>query len=68
MFVGSLEAGQSVTHQPSVGEHTHLYVISGAVQLGGETLQAGDAARITGREPVTLHSTEGTELVVWDLA
>jgi quercetin 2,3-dioxygenase len=68
MFVGSLEVGQSVTHQPSIGERTHLYVISGAVQLGGETLHAGDAARITGRESVTLKAKEGTELVVWDLA
>jgi redox-sensitive bicupin YhaK (pirin superfamily) len=68
MFVGSLEAGQSVTHRPTVGEHTHLYVISGAIQLGGDTLQAGDAARITGREALTLQAQTPTELVVWDLA
>jgi redox-sensitive bicupin YhaK (pirin superfamily) len=68
LYVGSLEAGQSVTHQPAVGEHQHLYVISGSVRLGEQTLATGEAARITGRAALTLRAEAPTELLLWDLA
>src|SRR5437764_861130 len=37
LYVGSLEPGQSITHQPTVGEHQHLYVVTGSVRLGEQT-------------------------------
>src|SRR5438270_168075 len=54
MLVGSLAAGETVVHRPTVGERTHLYVVSGRVRLGEETLDTGDAARITGRGELTI--------------
>jgi quercetin 2,3-dioxygenase len=67
MFVGSFETGQTLTHRNSVGKHGHLYVVSGQVKLGEETVGAGDAARITGREALSIQVESPTELVVWDL-
>jgi redox-sensitive bicupin YhaK (pirin superfamily) len=67
MWVGSLEAGQRVTHRPAVGERSHLYLASGRVRLGEETLTAGDSARITGKEEWSLQVEEPADLVVWDL-
>jgi redox-sensitive bicupin YhaK (pirin superfamily) len=67
MFVGSLDAGQSVVHPSSVGERTHLYVVSGRVLLGDATLETGDAARVTGRADLVIRAEESAELVVWDL-
>lgn len=68
MLVGSLDAGDAVVHRPSVGEHTHLYVVSGRVRVDDETLESGDAARITGRGDLAIAAEEASELVVWDLA
>jgi redox-sensitive bicupin YhaK (pirin superfamily) len=68
MWVGSLAAGDVVEHRPTVGEHVHVYVVSGRVLVGGETLETGDAARITGRGPLRFEAEQAAELVVWDLA
>ena len=68
MSVGRLEAGQSVTHRPAVGERSHLYVASGTVRVNGETLHAGDAARATGIEAWEIRAETDAELVVWDLS
>ncbi len=68
MFVGNLEAGRAVTHRPTVGEHSHLYVVSGRVRLGAETLDAGDAVRISGRDEWTIEAEADAHLVLWDLA
>jgi quercetin 2,3-dioxygenase len=68
MFVGSFEAGQTLTHRNTVGEHSHLYVVSGQVRIGEETLVTGDAARVTGHEELSIQAEAPTELVVWDLA
>ena len=68
MFVGSLAAGDTVLHRPTAGERVHLYVVSGRVRVGDETLDTGDAARIIGRGELTIEAEEPSELVVWDLA
>jgi quercetin 2,3-dioxygenase len=67
MFVGSFESGQMLTHRNTVGEHSQLYVVSGQIRIGEETLAAGDAARVTGREELSIQVEAPTELVVWDL-
>jgi hypothetical protein len=67
MLVGTFAAGETVVHRPTVGEHTHLYVVSGRVRVGDETLTTGDAARMTGRGELTIQAEEPAELVVWDL-
>jgi redox-sensitive bicupin YhaK (pirin superfamily) len=68
MLVGSLEAGQSITHQPTIGRRSHVYVVSGSVRMGNETLSEGDAARVTGTAELSIQALEPAELVVWDLA
>jgi quercetin 2,3-dioxygenase len=68
MFVGSFEAGQTLAHRNTVGEHSHLYVVTGQVRIGEETLAAGDAVRVTGREELLIQVEAPSELVVWDLA
>jgi redox-sensitive bicupin YhaK (pirin superfamily) len=67
MFVGSFETGQSLTHRNTGGEHSHLYVVGGQVRIGEEILNAGDAARVTGREELSIQVEAPTELVLWDL-
>lgn len=67
MLVGSLETGQTLTHRNSIGDHTHVYLVSGQVRVGDETLGAGAAVRVIGREPLSIEVEAPTELVVWDL-
>jgi quercetin 2,3-dioxygenase len=67
MWVGTFDTGQSLTHRNNVGEHSHLYVASGQVRIGDETLHAGDAVRITGREELVIEVLAPSDLVLWDL-
>jgi redox-sensitive bicupin YhaK (pirin superfamily) len=49
-----------------VAPHVHLFVARGRVRLDDHELAAGDAARLTDHESVTVVATEpDTELLVW---
>ncbi|MDX2297889.1 MULTISPECIES: pirin family protein [Streptomyces] len=60
-------------HRPSPGDEVplpdadtlYVHVVRGAVRLAGETLTAGDAARITAERPPAVEAAEAAELLVW---
>ncbi|HEX9760376.1 MAG TPA: pirin family protein [Candidatus Acidoferrales bacterium] len=47
IYVSRLEPGQQVTHTLGEGRRAYLFVTEGEVRWNGETLRAGDQARIT---------------------
>ncbi|MDX3224718.1 pirin family protein [Streptomyces sp. ME19-01-6] len=59
--------------RPAAGERTELpaapwvyaHVVRGEVDLSGETLTAGDAARITDGRGLSAQALSGAELLVW---
>ncbi|MFE6336693.1 pirin family protein [Streptomyces sp. NPDC057798] len=50
------------------GAHVYVHVVRGEVRLAGETLGAGDAARISGAKDVEAVGVTGAELLMWDMA
>jgi redox-sensitive bicupin YhaK (pirin superfamily) len=50
------------------GAHVYVHVVRGEVRLAGETLGAGDAARIGGAKDVEAVGVTGVELLMWELA
>ena len=64
MFVSALSAGRSVRHEFRDGTGGYLYVISGAISLGGERLAAGDAARISDEPSIEIGAEEASELIL----
>jgi redox-sensitive bicupin YhaK (pirin superfamily) len=46
IYTSLLALGQSVTHKLSQGRRAYLFVINGNLKLNGETLAAGDQARV----------------------
>ena len=48
--------------------HAWVQVARGTVQLDGQTLQPGDGAAVEGASQIRLESTDGAELLVFDLA
>ena len=63
-----LEAGETVTID-GVGERrVFVQVVSGAVEVNGETLGAGDGARIRDSESVRFAAQSETEFLVFNLA
>jgi redox-sensitive bicupin YhaK (pirin superfamily) len=61
LHLGKLAAGDFLKHQLAPGRHGWVQVITGNLDVNGETLQAGDAAQIS--EETALRLTAGKEPV-----
>jgi quercetin 2,3-dioxygenase len=68
LYAMLLAAGESVTHRLRPGRHAWVQVAGGAVTLNGKPLRAGDGAAVSGEETVTLSASEGSEVLLFDLA
>jgi quercetin 2,3-dioxygenase len=64
VFVSSLSAGRSVSHEFRDGTGGYLYVISGALTLGDERLTTGDAATVADESSIELAAEEPSELIL----
>ena len=67
VHVGSLGAGTEVVHPLGEGRGAYLYVIEGAVMLGGHALGTGDAAKVQSEAELTIRATEASELILVDV-
>ncbi|MFF0585780.1 pirin family protein [Streptomyces sp. NPDC003781] len=66
LHVRRLTAGER-TAVPD-GAHVYVHVVRGEVRLGGETLGAGDAARITNAEGADAVAMTRAEVLMWEMA
>jgi redox-sensitive bicupin YhaK (pirin superfamily) len=64
VFVSAVSAGRSVDHAFREGTGGYLYVISGAITLGGERLSTGDAATISDEPSIEITAEEASELIL----
>jgi quercetin 2,3-dioxygenase len=68
VYASILDEGKSVTADLAEGRHAWVQVISGAVDLNGYTLEAGDGAAGSEETKLKLTAhTRGTELLLFDL-
>ena len=68
LYASILSSGEQVTHVLAEGRHAWVQLISGTLEVNGETLDPGDAAAIS--EESTLSLTAGrdkTEFLLFDL-
>jgi hypothetical protein len=66
-YVSRLRAGDRVTHELKPGRRAFFYVIEGEVALNGETLAAGDQARITDSTRLEIAGSRESEIILIDL-
>jgi redox-sensitive bicupin YhaK (pirin superfamily) len=62
--VSFLEAGKNASYPLGSGYGAYLYVASGEVNVGDETLWQGDAAKITNEDSVKVNAERDSELAV----
>lgn len=67
IYIAAFDPGPSVTHPLAQGRRAYAFVISGALELNGEALAAGDQARITEESQLVLAASAPTELILLDL-
>lgn len=67
IFAGLFDAGESAEYRPTPGRLGYLHVAQGSVRLNGQTLRAGDGARIADETVLTIEGIEGGEVLLFDL-
>jgi len=68
LYAGLLASGESVSHELLPGRYAWLHVARGKVELGGETLGAGDAAAFEQAGNIAVSPLEACEILLFDLA
>jgi hypothetical protein len=66
-YVSRLQAGDRVSHELKPGRRGFLYVIDGDITVNGESLEAGDQARITDASRIGIAGMSGSEIILIDL-
>lgn len=65
MWVARMSNGESVTVPDAA--YVHVFVAKGAVDLDGQALTTGDAARLTDAGTLGLTaSADDTEVIIWE--
>lgn len=68
LHAGVLLAGESVTHDMQPGRHAWVHVARGSASINGESLAPGDGAAISEEQRIELSTSEGAEVLMFDLA
>lgn len=67
LFATVLEQGKSLSYELVAERSAYLQVARGRVDLNGEVLLAGDAAKIEGQQLIELQAFEDAEMLLFDL-
>jgi redox-sensitive bicupin YhaK (pirin superfamily) len=67
IYLSSLKTGEEVTHRSRAERKAYLFVIAGSVTMNGETLAAGDQARIADETELRVRASADAELILLDL-
>ncbi len=67
LYVGHLDAGQTVQHSLAPGRSAWVHLARGRALIAGETLEAGDGLAVSDESALQFEGLDNAELVVWDL-
>jgi quercetin 2,3-dioxygenase len=63
VYVSAMEASTTLAHKIPDEMGVYLYVIGGAIELNGEPLSTGDAAKITDQPEISVRATDDAEVI-----
>jgi len=67
LYAGLFGPGQSATHDLAAGRGAWVHVARGSMHVNGQKLEAGDAAQIDAKGPITLGEGSGAEVLLFDM-
>jgi len=67
VYAGRFDAAESARHTVAPQRRVYVHVARGAVRVNGESLAAGDAAKLSGVDAVELSDGRAAEVLLFDL-
>ena len=67
VYLAALAPGREVTHGLGAGRGGYLYLIEGGLEVGGQALRTGDAAKISEEPSLRIRASEFAELILVDV-
>ena len=67
IYAALIDGAEETAFALPQGRQAYVHVARGALTVNGEALQAGDAAKLTGIDTVTLEKGEDAEVLLFDL-
>jgi redox-sensitive bicupin YhaK (pirin superfamily) len=64
IFYGNLNDGDHQVHELQLHDHVVIYVRTGELAVGHQTLKAGDQLRVSEEEKISIHARAHTEFVM----
>lgn len=68
VYASVLDGPEEVTHRLAHGRRAYLHVARGSVELNGQTLSAGDGAKVDGEAELRLANARQAEVLLFDMA
>ncbi|MBW7925175.1 MAG: pirin family protein [Burkholderiaceae bacterium] len=68
VYAGLFDGGERVQAPIAGARRVYVHVVRGRLRVNGETLEAGDAAKLSGESRLVLDEGEDAEALVFDLA
>lgn len=68
LYAGLFDADERATFAIPAGHRAYVHIARGAARVNGQSLDAGDAAKLTGEKEVTVDQGRDAEVLVFDLA
>lgn len=67
IYLSTLLSGQKVQHALAAGRKAYLFVVNGAIDVNGQSLAAGDQARIDRETDLQIAARQNSELILLDV-
>ena len=68
LYASILNSGDEVTHEMAAGRYAWIQIISGSVDINGETLNAGDGAAISEERTLNIKArADGSEFLLFNM-
>jgi redox-sensitive bicupin YhaK (pirin superfamily) len=68
IYAALLDGAEAAEHAPKAGRRTYVHVVRGGVTANGQSLEAGDALKLSGSDVVRLEKGRDAEVLLFDLA
>jgi redox-sensitive bicupin YhaK (pirin superfamily) len=68
IYASLLETGDALEHALAAGRKAYVHVARGTVNVNGETLKAGDGAKIASENRISFTGAQHAEVLLFDLA